>query len=290
MAKLGIDFSTVTASAGRMPAIPTGWQNVQIIETEHKPSSNHASTGNELIAIKVEVIDGPHAGRVLYKTFNYKNTNQQAQDIGWGEMKAVNEATGTDGEDTDDWINKPLKMYIKFKPAKKMPDAEDGTPGKEYAEGNDIDGFKSIDDTSVEVNHAVPGVSGGQTVSVAPSFNKGAGSPVPTVGKLAPGAAKPAPAAAVAKAAPKPAVPAKPAPKPVPAKPKTEKVFQMTEKAQGATEEAFQADDPDWTRELLVQEGYAEWVEVAVEVAAEETPTAAETPAVPGKKKAPWEK
>lgn len=282
MAKLNIDFEKVEASTGKQPALPTGWQVLRVIEEEIKPTRDGATTGNELVGVVYEVVDGPYAGRKIFGNFNYKNTNQQAQDIGWGEMKALNEATGAIGDDTAEWVNVPFKGYVKYIPKRTVySDPEKTIVEREYEEKNEVGGYKHITDETVELNHAAPMRSGGQQVNVAQGYNKGAGSPVPTVGKTAPAAApaKPAPAAAP-----------KPAPKPAPAPaPKKEPVFElrMTEKAAGATKEQFLEKDAAWTDELLISEGYAEMVEVEP-AAAPAAP--AKAPAAPGKAKAPWEK
>lgn len=47
--------------------------------------------------------------------------------------------------------------------------------------------------------------------------------------------------------------------------PKTERVLVYTDAAEGDTLEDFQRDDPAWTADLMVQEGYAVWQEVVVE-------------------------
>lgn len=294
MAKLGIDFAKVEASTGQRPALPSGWQRGIIEESELKPTSNHAQTGNELINIKIKVIDGPYANNVLYKNFNYKNQNSQAQDIGWGEMKALNDALGiAQPDDTAEWHNKPFLFYVKYKPARIQPGVNGG-PDKEFDEGNDINGFKNINDTTVSVNHNVMAKSGG--VPVLTSGISG-GSPVPAVGQQSGLAAVMAQAqpAAVPNVASAPIVaistPAPVAPTPVqtppsapvapPPAPVAPKVFElrMTAKANGSTAEAFRLSDPNWTDELLISQGYAEMVEVAPKLPA--VPTAPAAPQIP---------
>lgn len=283
MAALNIDFSKVEASTGVQPALPTGWQNCVVEESEHKPTSNNATTGNELIAIKVKVLDGPYAGRVAFKTFNYKNQNAQAQDIGWGEMKALNDALGiVQPLDTVEWHMKPIKVHFKYKPARTLPDnTTTGEPGKSYDEGNDINGFKNINDHSVEVNHNVQTRSGGSSVTVAPSFAQG-GSPVPQVGAQASSSLAAVMAAAqtpvVAAATPTPTPEPTPVPTPIPvaavipvaAPVPVVKQYRMTGKLPGVTAEQFRATDPAWTDEKLIQEGYME-----------EVPNVPATPAIP---------
>ena len=286
MAVLNIDFSRVEASTGVQPALPTGWQNCVVEESEHKPTANNATTGNELISIKVKVLDGPYANRVAFKTFNFKNSNQQAQDIGWGEMKALNDALGiAQPLDTVEWHMKPVKIHFKYKPARTLPDDPNtGAPGKTYDEGNDINGFKNINDTSVEVNHNVSVRSGGSSVTVAPSFAQG-GSPVPQVGAQASSslAAVMAAAQAPVVAAAEPVIAAQPAPAAavIPqaaavihaAVVPVVKQYRMTGKLPNVTAEQFRATDPAWTDEKLIQEGYMEEVP--------NVPAIPTTPAVP---------
>lgn len=287
MAKLNINWNNVEAATGVRPIIPTGWQRMLVLESEEKPTANHADTGNLLIGIKVQIIDGPYANQVVYKNFNLKNDNQQAQDIGWGEMKALNDALGlVEVEDTNMWHNKPFLGHIKLVPARKDPKT-----GVEYDAKNEINGFKDINDDTVEVNHNIVRQSGGQNVVMDPGVAKG-GSPVPKVGAQAPSAmpasvaAAAKPAAAPAAAAPaKPAAPTKPTAPATPAKPAAPaprpkiKQLQMTEKAQGMSKEDFVAADPAWTDELLKSEGYM--IEIEVDAPEPEASAAPSAPAAP---------
>lgn len=285
MAKLNINWNNVEAATGVRPIIPTGWQRMLVTESEEKPTANHAETGNTMIGIKVKIIDGPYANQVIFKNFNLKNNNQQAQDIGWGEMKALNDALGLVAvEETNEWHNKPFLGHIKLVPARRVENPPGSGNFVEYDAKNEINGFKNINDDTVEVNHNVLTKSGGQTVLTDPGAANG-GSPVPKVGAQAP-SAMPASVAAAAKptapAAAAPAAPAKPAAPAAPAKPAAPaprpkiKQMQMTEKAQGMTKEDFVKADAAWTDELLMKEGYMIEVEVdAPEPAAPAAPAAA---------------
>lgn len=262
MARLDIDFTTVEATSSPEP-LATGWYRAVVSESEEKPTSNNATTGNSLIAVKFTLIDPAFKQRPVFKNFNFKNTNQQAQDIGWGEMKALSEALGfANGvQDTIEWHNKPVLIHVKLKAARQVPvDPMDASKGfKEYDASNDINGFKPISDTSVQIISAPAAAQ--STYTPPTSFVNGM-SPVASVGtawnpastQAAPiQPALPANPVVVQQSAPPAFAAPAPAPTPAPVV-AAAPTYEMTAKAGGATREQFEANG--WTVELMIKEGY----------------------------------
>lgn len=62
-----------------------------IIDSEMKPNSK--GTG-EFLALKVEVLDGPHKGRTVYDNLNLNNPSEKAMEIAYQTLSAIGHATG----------------------------------------------------------------------------------------------------------------------------------------------------------------------------------------------------
>lgn len=236
--------------------IPAGWYNVMMVEGKETPTKNNAQTGNTYYAAQFEIIDGQFKGRKLFHNFNFVNTNEDAVRIAFDQLAAICHAVGVlKVQSVEQLFQKPLQAKVKLKAAVME---EDGVTEK-YEAGNEIKGFKAI-----ETGGGAAGATGG---GLPEGFAAGA-SATPEAKQPATEAAKPStPAAGI----PSAAAAATPAPK--------EKKLVMTAKANGASAEQFRAHDAAWTDDLLVKEGYAEWIEV--EAAKPSTPAAPSTPAVP---------
>ncbi len=266
MAKLNIDFTKVEATSSPEP-LATGWYRAIVVETEEKPTSNNANTGNTMIGAKFVLSDPAFKQRPLFKNFNLANQNQTAQDIGWGEMKALSEATGFPNgvDDTNQWHGRPVLIHVKLKPARSVPnDPMDVSKGmKEYDAQNDINGFKNIGDVSVDVISApaVRTASGVAAVGEAwnPAFSQATAAFTPaTISQPVQQQAMPAFMAPAEQAPVQQATPVMPTSTPAvaPAKP----TYALTDKAQqaaaGLTMEQWLAAD-GWNLELMIREGYA---------------------------------
>ena len=292
MAQLGIDFSKVEATSSPEP-LATGWYRAMMTESEMKPTSNNATTGNTMIAVKFTLLDPAFKQRPLFKNFNFQNQNQTAQDIGWGEMKALSDALNIpQPQDTVEWHNKPVLIHVKLKPARTVTDPNTNAV-KEYDAQNDINGFKDINDVSV-APISEPGKTNQATQYIAPTSFINGQSPVTAVGEpwnpnanqsnatvvsATPVVANPAPAAMPAFAAPAPVV--APVPQPVvAAAPRYELTGKAATDAPGTTIEQWNAQG--WTVELMLQHGYLVEVKpVPAQPAAPVMPAAPAMPAAP---------
>lgn len=299
MAKLNIDFSQVEAAVA-LDALATGWYRAMVTESEEKPTSNNATTGNTMIGVKFTLLDVAFKQRPVFKNFNLKNNNQVAQDIGWGEMKALSEAVGFPNgvDDTNHWHNKPVLIHIKLKPARSVPiDPMDASKGnKEYDAQNDINGFKNINDNTVDIISA-PMAKAGNTGGVAqvgeawnPSFTQATASQVPaTIAQpiQQPAIQQPTQMPAFMAPAAQAPAPTPTAPAPTPAKPTYELTTKANTDAPGLTMEQWLAAD-GWNIDLMVQQGYAQEVKVAASLPAAPAMTAPASPAAPAAGGLPW--
>ncbi len=284
MAALNIDFTKVEATSSPEP-LATGWYRALMCESEIKPTAQHANTGNTTIATKFTLLDPAFNSRPVFKNFNYANQNQTAQDIGWGEMKALNEAIGiAQPMDTQEWHNKPVLIHIKLKPARTVPvDVNDPSKGtKDYDANNDVNGFKNINDTSVTVistqsnaqaaYQAPAGFINGQSpvANVGTSWNQASTQAAPIQPTMPTNPVVVTPAFVPPVAAPVIVPVIAPAP-----------VYEMTAKAGGATREAFEGNG--WTVELMLKEGYITEVvqQAPVVMAPPAAPSAPASPKLP---------
>lgn len=90
MVQINFDASQVAPNAG-FEALPEGWYNVAIAESEMKPTKDGEGA---YLQLKAKVIDGAQAGKSLTIRLNVQNKNQQAVDIAYGELSAICHVTG----------------------------------------------------------------------------------------------------------------------------------------------------------------------------------------------------
>lgn len=76
------DFTDVKES-GFAP-IPSGSYNVISDDVTLKETKS----GGEMINIKFKILDGPHEGRFIFSSFNIRNDNPKAVEIGLGQLKS----------------------------------------------------------------------------------------------------------------------------------------------------------------------------------------------------------
>jgi hypothetical protein len=202
---LGVEFNAhqVEPNMGRS-AVPTGWYNVMMTQAEVGPTKDQKS-GKANIGFKI--MDGPHAGSMVFENLNLWNQNQTATDIAWKTLSAICHATGVFViNDFTQLFGKPLMARIVYKPA----DSEKG-----YDEGNDIKAFAKTGE------HPAGPTGGAAATAGVPAFmQNGGAAAAPAAGATPPWAtadqpaqpATPAPAAPAQAPAPTPAQPATPAP------------------------------------------------------------------------------
>lgn len=313
---LNFDASNVQVEQERtFEAIPAGWYNVTVTNTERKPSSQKPQ--NSYLEVTYTIMDGQYAGRKLFNRINLWNDDPTAMEIaykGANGIASLQQAVGVfQCQTTTQLHGIPMKLKIKVRPA------GPGKDGKQYDASNEVVKHAAInadvgDDGGAA---AVPGAIGGGT---PPWANQGA-APAPAPAGMPPapaqapptqfqppaaaqpweqpGAAAPAPVAAAAPApaaagappwiagavaaAPPPAAapapgPTAPPPEAVPAGPV------MLPAAEGVSYEEYRK--AGWTDEQLIAHGKMVGPTAAPPPSA--MPAAAAAPQAPAGARPPW--
>ncbi len=135
MAQLNFDASQVAPSTGTADAIPVGWYNAAIDESEMKPTK---LGDGQFLQLRFNILDGMYAGRKVFTRLNLQNLNPVAVEIAYKDLSAICHATGTiQIQDSSMLHGKPLKIKVKMRAAT-----------AEYEASNEISAYKNINDPS----------------------------------------------------------------------------------------------------------------------------------------------
>ena len=199
MARLNFDARTVAPDTGPAEAIPAGWYNVIIDESQDKPTSGGDGA---YLECRYVVMDGQYKGRKLFSRFNLRNQNAQAVEIAYRQLSALCHAVGVLlCEDSQQLHGIPLKVKVSVRPGNDKLDKVTGQPtGEKYEASNEIKVWKNI-------NEPVDSAPAGATPAAA-AFSAPAQPAQPTYAAPAQPAAAPGPWAAPQQ----PQAPAQPAP------------------------------------------------------------------------------
>ena len=130
MANLNFNAQTVEPQAAFDP-LPAGWYQMQIVESELKPTSNGEG---QYLQLKLQVVAGEHASRVVFERLNIVNRNPTAQEIAYRTLSSICHATGViQVEDSQQLHGIPMEVKVSVRPAK------DG-----YDASNDVKGYRAI--------------------------------------------------------------------------------------------------------------------------------------------------
>ena len=131
MAQLDFDARNVDPSSTFDP-IPAGWYKAMITESELKPTRNGQG---QYLQLTLQVLEGEHAGRILWERLNRMNQSATAVEIAQKTLSAICHAVGVMvPKDSSQLHNKPLMAKVKVVPADGQYDAK-----------NEITGYKAID-------------------------------------------------------------------------------------------------------------------------------------------------
>jgi len=126
----GFDANAVEPAEAFEP-IPAGWYKAIIAESEEKPTK--AQTGSYL-QMKLQVIEGPMAGRVVFERLNLNNPNSIAVDIAQRALSAICRAVGVmTPRESSELHDKPLMIKLAVKPAEGAYGASNEVKGYEAA-------------------------------------------------------------------------------------------------------------------------------------------------------------
>lgn len=154
MAQLNFDASTVAPNTGTQDAIPAGWYNVQIDQSELKPTKDGSGAYLEL---RLAVLDGQYVGRKVFARLNLKNNNQQAVEIAYKDLSAICHAVGVmQVQDSSQLHGKPMKIKVSVRAAT-----------GEYEASNEVKAYKNINE-NVGGPGAMPAAGGGAPWGAAP--------------------------------------------------------------------------------------------------------------------------
>lgn len=133
MAQLNFDASQVAPDAGQMDAIPAGWYNVSMDQSEMKPTKDGSGA---YLECRFNVLDGQHASRKLFSRLNLRNANPVAQEIAFKQLSAIAHAVGIlQVQDSGQLHGHPMKVKVKLRAA-----------SGEYEASNEISAFKNINE------------------------------------------------------------------------------------------------------------------------------------------------
>lgn len=115
--------------------LPAGWYTVRITEADIKQTK--AGTGN-YIKVRYDVLDGTHAGRVVFGNLNLRNPNPKAEEIGRQQLSRLMLAMGlTQVTDTDQLIGGELSIKLAIQKS------------EQYGDSNDVKDWKALSNQPV---------------------------------------------------------------------------------------------------------------------------------------------
>ena len=189
MAQLNFDANTVSP-ADSIEAIPAGWYNAQIDQSEMKPTKDGSGAYLEL---RFSVLDGQYANRKVFGRLNLRNANPVAQEIAYKQLSAICHATGVlQVQDSQQLHGRPMKIKVSVRAA-----------SGDYEDSNELKAFKNIIE-AVDGPVGAPAAQGGApwagqqapaAQQAAPWAGAPAATPAPTQ-QFAPPVQAPSPAAA----------------------------------------------------------------------------------------------
>lgn len=136
MANLDFTFnpSDVPEDERSFEPLPAGLYNVQIIESEVRPSKS-----GQMLRLTLEVMDGPKAGRRIWDNLNIQNRSQQAQQIAQRALADICQAVGCGAlQDSEELHFKPLVADVKI-----VPERTDENTGNIYPPSNGVKRYKA---------------------------------------------------------------------------------------------------------------------------------------------------
>jgi hypothetical protein len=156
MADLGgvFDADSVEPMGDRSP-IPAGDYRAVCIKSQWKPTQS----GGQLLEFTWQILEGPHARRMVWSKLNLQNASSQAVEIARRELSAICKAVGvsklTDSMQAHDI---PVVISVGIQP-----------PQNGYEASNSIKAYKSVKAAS-EASQAAPVAAGSGSGEAKPSW------------------------------------------------------------------------------------------------------------------------
>ena len=120
-----IDFDAVEAAPSFEP-IPAG--NYKCVITDHEQKPTKAQTGSYL-QLKIEIIEGPYSGRIVFDRLNLENPNPTAVQIATRTLKSIGAALQVPLHNSEELLDRPLMVKLAVRPASNGYDASNDVKG-----------------------------------------------------------------------------------------------------------------------------------------------------------------
>ena len=146
-----IDFDAVEAAPSFEP-IPAG--NYKCVITDHEQKPTKAQTGSYL-QLKIEIIEGPYSGRIVFDRLNLENPNPTAVQIATRTLKTIGAALQGPLHNSEELLDRPLMVKLAVRPA-----------SNGYEASNDVKGYSSAG--AVPVAPAAAPVAAPQAAAAPP--------------------------------------------------------------------------------------------------------------------------
>lgn len=141
-------------------ALPAGLYNAQVIESDLKPTKN--GTGHYL-QLTWKILEGQHAGRLVFDRLNIHNANETAQKIGQQQLSALCHAVGImQVADSSQLHNKPCRIKVTIR------------QDQQYGDSNEIKGYEAIAGGAKPAAPAFAAPAAAKPAAVAPPWAKAA--------------------------------------------------------------------------------------------------------------------
>jgi hypothetical protein len=131
MVQLNFDARTVEPSTG-MEAIPAGWYNVAIDDSEMKPTKDGLGA---YLQLRFNILDGQYINRKLFARLNLHNQSVTAKEIAYRQLSAIGHAVGVlQIANSEQLHGLPMKVRVKIRK----------DPTQQYDDQNDITDWQNI--------------------------------------------------------------------------------------------------------------------------------------------------
>lgn len=158
MAYLGMSFDANTVEPADFSALPAGDYTALITASEWKT----AKSGDQYLALTLQVVDGHHHGRFLWYNLNIMSSSAKAQDIAQRELSAICRATGKmQISDSAELHDHPVIIKVAYLAA------QDDGKGGTWPEKNQIKQWKPAGAAATPVTPAAPAAPKAPPVATA---------------------------------------------------------------------------------------------------------------------------
>lgn len=129
MAQLNFNAANVEPDAG-FSLIPAGIYTAQATDSKVYPTKSGTGT---ILELTFKILEGTHAGRLVWARINIQNANPVAEQIGQKQLSGLCHAVGVlQLQDSTQLHNKPLRIRVKV------------TKDDQYGDKNEVNGFEAL--------------------------------------------------------------------------------------------------------------------------------------------------